>query len=124
MDGPFLVENRNRGTMLGSKIRLADTARSRRTGLLKHETLEAGEGLWIFPTQAVHTFGMRFPIDVVFLDSSLLVKRVYVGLQPWRLTTFVWGAKSVLELPCGSLAGSGTIVGDQLHFSRRDESTQ
>ena len=124
MDGPFVVQNRNRGTLLGSKVRLADTPRSRRTGLLKLDALESGEGLWIFPTQAIHTFGMRFPIDVVFLDSFLFVKRVYPSLPPWRLTTFVWGAKSVLELPCGSLAGTGTTVGDQLQFSRSEESAQ
>lgn len=83
-----------------------------------------GDGLWIFPTQAIHTFGMRFPIDVIFMDSFLFVKRVYRALPPWRLTTFVWGAQSVLELPPGSLAGTGTTVGDQLQFSPVDESTE
>jgi hypothetical protein len=92
--------------------------------LLKHEELPEGEGLWIFPTQAIHTFGMRFPIDVVFLDSFLSVKRIYPSLSPYRLTTFVWGAQSVLELPAGSLASTGTMVGDQLHFSRRKEPTE
>jgi len=120
----FLVQNRNRGSLLGQSVRLADTPQSRRVGLLKHKSLAAGEGLWILPTQAIHTFGMQFPIDVVFLDSSLVVKRIYKNLRPWRLTTFVWGAQSVLELPSGSLAGTGTAVGDQLQFSRHAESTQ
>src|SRR5262249_15313180 len=122
MDGPFVVQNRNRGTVLGSMVRLADTPQLRRRGLLKRTALDAGEGLWIFPTQAIHTFGMQFAIDVVFLDSSLFVKRVYPSLPPWRLTRFVWGSQSVLELPGGSLAGTGTKVGDQLQFSRHDES--
>jgi uncharacterized protein len=117
MNGPFVVQNRVRGTLLASNVRLADTPRSRRVGLLKHERLETGEGLWIVPTQAIHTFGMRFPIDVVFLDARLFVKRMYQALPPWRLTTFVWGAQSVLELASGSLAGTGTMVGDQLQFS-------
>ena len=116
-NGPFVVENRSRGTLLGSKVHLADTPHSRRVGLLNHENLEQGEGLWIFPTQAIHTFGMKFSIDVVFLDSSLSVKRVYQSLPPSRLTRFVWRAKSVLELPSGSLAGTGTAVGDKLQFS-------
>jgi uncharacterized protein len=124
MNGAFVVQNRNRGTLLASDVRLADTPRSRRTGLLKRDGLDAGEGLWIFPTQAIHTFGMRFPIDVVFLDRCLRVKRTYQALPPWRLTTFVWGARSVLELPSGSLAGTGTKVGDQLEFSRRKEPTE
>ena len=119
MNGAFVVQNRNRGLVLASNVRVADTPRARRVGLLKHEALDSGEGLWIFPTQAIHTFGMRFSIDVVFLDSSLFVKRIYRALRPWRLTTFVWGAKSVLELPSGSLAASGTMVGDQLQFSPR-----
>jgi uncharacterized membrane protein (UPF0127 family) len=121
MNGLFVVQNRNRGTVLGSNVRLADTPQSRRRGLLKRDGLEAGEGLWIFPTQAIHTFGMRFPIDVVFLDSSLLVKRVFRSLAPWRITPLVWGARSVLELPSGSLTSTGTTVGDQLQFSRNDE---
>ena len=86
--------------------------------------LQAGDGLWIFPTQAIHTFGMRFAIDVVFLDRNLRVKRIYHRLAPFRLTTFVWGAQSVLELASGSLAGTGTTVGDELQFSLRKESSE
>src|SRR3954462_1087180 len=106
MDGTFVVQNCSRGTVLASSVCVADTPRARRTGLIKHDRLRIGEGLWIFPTQAIHTFGMRFPIDVVFLDSSLSVKRIYGDLLPWRLTRFVWGARSVLELPSGSLAAT------------------
>ena len=102
--------------MLASNVQVADTPRARRIGLLKHKRLDSGEGLWLFPTQAIHTFGMKFPIDVVFLDSKLRVKRIYHSMRPGRLTTFVWRAKSVLELPSGSVATSGTTVGDQLQF--------
>lgn len=115
--GPFLVRNRTRGTTLAASVRLADTPRSRRIGLLRRQTLEPGEGLWIYPTQAIHTFGMRFPIDVAFLDSSLRIKRIYHRLAPFRLTSLVWGARSVLELASGSLASTGTAVGDELRFS-------
>ena len=117
--GPFIVHNRSRGSVLAVNVRLADTPRSRRIGLLKHQMLGAGEGLWIYPTQAIHTFGMRFPIDVAFLDSALRIKRIYHGLAPFRLTSFVWGAKSVLELAPGSLTGDR--VGDELQFSLREE---
>ncbi len=117
--GPFVVHNRTRGATLAANVRLADTPRSRRVGLLKNMTLDPGEGLWIFPTQAIHTFGMRFPIDVAFLDRGLRVKRVYHRLAPFRLTTLVWGARSALELTSGSLASTGTTVGDELQFSLR-----
>ena len=114
---PFVVLNRTRGTTLASSVDLADTPKSRRIGLLRHESLNPGEGLWIYPTQAVHTFGMRFPIDVAFLDRNLRIKRIYHRLAPFRLTTFVWGAKSVLELPSGCLAKTSTSVGDELQIS-------
>jgi uncharacterized protein len=113
----FVVRNRTRGTTLASSVDLADTPKSRRVGLLRHESLESGEGLWIYPTQAIHTFGMRFPIDVAFLDRGLKVKRIYHHLAPFRLTTFVWGAQSVLELPVGALQNTGTTVGDELQIS-------
>src|SRR5438128_1584542 len=119
--GPFIVHNRSRNAMLAANVRLADSPRSRRIGLLQHQTMQVDEGLWIYPTQAIHTFGMRFPIDVVFLDRNLRVKRVYHRLAPFRLTTFVWGAQSVLELASGSLAGTGTTVGDELQFSVAEE---
>src|SRR5947207_14416031 len=113
----FVVLNRTRGTTLASSVDLADTPKSRRIGLLRHESLNAGEGLWIYPTQAIHTFGMRFPIDVAFIDRRMRVKRIYHQLAPFRLTLLVWSAESVLELPSGSLAGTGTAVGDELQFS-------
>ena len=116
-EGSFVVLNRTRGATLAANVRLADTPRARRVGLLKHESLEPGEGLWIYPTQAIHTFGMRFPIDVAFLDRKLRVKRVYHALAPFRLTSLVWGARSVLELAPGSLASTGTAVGDELQIS-------
>jgi hypothetical protein len=86
--------------------------------------LNSGQGLWIFPTQAIHTFGMRFPIDVVFIDREMRVKRVYQRLAPYRLTTLVWRAQSVIELPSGSLAGTNTAVGDELQILRREEPSQ
>jgi len=122
--GPFVVRNRTRGATLASKVRLADTPAARRTGLLKHDRLEAGEGLWIYPTQAIHTFGMKFPIDVVFIDKQMRVRRVYQNLAPYRLTTLVWSAQSALELPSGSLAGTETEIGDELQFSLCEEGSE
>ena len=122
--GPFVVRNRTRGATLASNVQLADTPRARRTGLLKRDCLNPGQGLWIFPTQAIHTFGMRFPIDVVFIDRQLRVKRVYHRLAPYRLTSLVWAAQSVIELPSGSLAGTNTSVGDELQISPREESSE
>src|SRR5262245_64356962 len=112
-----MVLNRTRGTTVASSVDLADTPKTRRMGLLGRDSLKPGEGLWIYPTQAIHTFGMKFPIDVVFLDRRLRVKRIYHRLAPYRLTALVFGAQSVLELAAGSLALSETAVGDELQFS-------
>lgn len=120
--GPFVVRNRTRGATLASDVQLADTPRARRIGLLRHDRLNPGQGLWIYPTQAIHTFGMQFPIDVVFLDRRMRVKRIYHELAPFRLTSLVWTAESVLELPSGSLASTKTAVGDELQISPHDES--
>jgi uncharacterized membrane protein (UPF0127 family) len=122
--GPFVLRNRTRGATLASDVQLADTPHARRTGLLKRDTLNPGQGLWIFPTQAIHTFGMRFPIDVVFIDRQMRVKRIYHQLAPFRLTSLVWSAQSVLELPPGSLAGTQTGVGDELQFSLHEEPSE
>jgi uncharacterized protein len=122
--GPFVVRNRTRGATLASHVELADSPRARRIGLLKRDKLNPGQGLWIFPTQAIHTFGMRFPIDVVFIDRQFRVKRIYHRLAPFRLTSLVWSAQSVLELPSGSLAGTNTSVGDELQISPREESSE
>ena len=122
--GPFVVRNRTRGATIASHVELADSPRARRRGLLKRDKLNPGQGLWIFPTQAIHTFGMRFPIDVVFIDRQLRVKRIYHRLAPFRLTSLVWSAQSVLELPSGSLAGTNTSVGDELQISPREESSE
>jgi len=122
MEGAFVVSNRSRGVNLAAKVRLADTPRSRRIGLLRHKMLQPGEGLWIYPTKAIHTFGMRFSIDVAFLDRRLRIKRVYHRLAPFRLTSLIWGARSALELAPGSLASTGTLVGDELQFWHCKES--
>ena len=117
----FAVRNRTRGRTLAEEVCLADTPGSRLLGLLKETSLEPYEGLWVYPSQAVHTFGMRFPIDVAFLDRHLRVKRIYHQLVPWRWTRLVWRAQSVLELAGGVLARTGTEVGDELQFSLRED---
>ena len=117
----WVVRNRTRVTTIADNVQLADTSRARRLGLLGRAALQSGEGLWICPSQAIHTFGMRFPIDVAFLDRHLRVKRVYHRLPPFRWTRLVWGACSVLELSAGILTSTGTGVGDELHFSSPED---
>ena len=76
-----------------------------------------GDGLWIVPCNSIHTIGMRFPIDVVYLDSGQEVVKLYHRLAPLRIAALAFKARSVLELPAGILEKTETEVGDILEFS-------
>jgi hypothetical protein len=107
------VRNQTRATVLAEAADVADTSAKRRTGLLKHERLAPGEGLWIVPCESVHTFFMKFPIDLVYLDRDRKVRKVRPAVPAWRLSACL-SAHSVLELPAGVIQESGTSVGDNL----------
>lgn len=92
---------------------MADTSAKRRTGLLKHERLETGDGLWITPCESVHTFFMKFPIDLVYLDKQRKVRKLRHAVGPWRMSACL-SAHSILELPAGTIERSGTSIGDEL----------
>ena len=110
------IWNVTRGTELGASVELANHSAARRKGLLERDSLLAGEGLWILPCQAVHTVGMRFPIDLVYLDRDLRVRKVRSNVYPWRLSACV-SAHSVLELAPGTIQETRTNRGDQLKIS-------
>ena len=108
-----MIRNQTRGTVLGDAVELADTSEKRRTGLLKHERLEPGHGLWIVPCESVHTFFMKFPIDLVYVDKRHKVRKVRHAVAPWRMSACL-SAHSVIELPAGTAEQSGTQAGDEL----------
>ena len=113
------VRNETRETVLAESAEVADTSAKRRTGLLKHTRLEAGEGLWIVPCESVHTFFMKFPIDLVYLDKNRKVRKVRHAVGPWRLSA-CFLARSVLELPAGTAERTQTAPGDQLAIEKHD----
>jgi uncharacterized protein len=114
------VTNQTKGIMLADRADIAGTSAKRRTGLLKHSRLEPGEGLWIAPCESVHTFGMKFPIDVVFLSKKKQVLKTRPDMVKSRIA-FSLRAYSVLELPAGTLAQTRTAAGDQLEFEKYDD---
>jgi uncharacterized membrane protein (UPF0127 family) len=108
---------------LADRALIADTSGTRRTGLLKHSTLEPGEGLWIVPCEGVHTFAMKFPIDIVYLGKRRKEDRLFKVLKiRHRMVrsriSFCLTANSVLELPAGTLAGIGAVEGDLLELEK------
>lgn len=109
------VKNKTRGTVVTTEADIADTSKKRRVGLLKHERLDPGQGLWIAPCEAIHTFGMKFPIDVLFLDRKKKVLKVKSDMVRGRISGCFW-ASSVLELPAGQAAATTTEAGDELEF--------
>ena len=111
------VTNATRGIVLGETVDVADTSAKRRTGLLKHTSLEPGQGLWIVPCEGVHTWFMKFAIDVVFLNKKRQVVKVRKSMGRWRMAMSL-RAHSVLELPAGTLERTGTQKGDQLVLER------
>ena len=111
------VRNRDRGSVLAEAAEVADTSAKRRTGLLKHSGLEPGTGLWIAPCEAVHSFGMKFAIDLVYLDRKKKVRKIRREMVPRRLSACLT-AHSVLELPVGAIDASRTEPGDQLEFEK------
>jgi uncharacterized membrane protein (UPF0127 family) len=114
----FLVRNITRGVLLADSVELADTSEKRRTGLLKHTELKPGEGLWIVPCESVHSFFMKFTIDVLYLDREKKVRGMRPKMKPWRVSACL-PAHSVLELPAGAIERTGTQKGDQLSLEKQ-----
>jgi len=115
----FKIANLTRQVELASCVAVADHGIARSKGLLGRSALAPGEGLWILPCEAVHTFGMRFPIDLVYLDRKLRVRKVRSGVVPWRMSACLL-AHSVLELAQGTVQKTQTMPGDRLEFSSTD----
>ena len=107
--------NLTRNSELADRVEVAGSGGDRRKGLLGKESLPVGEGLWIVPCEAVHTFFMRFAIDLVYLDRNRRVVKTKENVAPWRLSACL-RAHSVLELPIGSIRKSKTVSGDVLNL--------
>jgi uncharacterized protein len=114
--GPLQVTNVTRGTVLATRLETAHTGPTRRKGLLGRDGLAAGEGLWISPCESVHTFFMRFPIDLVYLDRERRIKKTRSAVGPWRLSV-CFSAHSILELPAGTIRETQTERGDALEIA-------
>lgn len=111
--------NHTRQAYLATTLAVADTHWTRLRGLLglRSSDFGNGSGLWIVPCRGVHTLGMGFPIDVVYLDRALTVVHIQNNLQPWRFSPVRVQAESVLELPCRTAAETRTAVGDKIEIT-------
>lgn len=114
--------NRTRNLSLAEEVAIAGTHWSRLRGLIgvSPQNFRNGTALWIRPCRGVHTLAMRFPIDVIYLDRTGTVVHVEHNLQPWRFSPICMKAASVLELPCNTVAGTGTVVGDRIELKMKE----
>ena len=110
------VFNVTRQAELARRAEIAGNGAKRTKGLLGRKGLAAGEGMWIVPCEAIHTFGMQFAIDLVYIDKNHCVKKVRSNVPPWRISACL-SAHSVLELPPGIVGDTKTQEGDILELS-------
>ena len=95
------------------RLEIAGNSRARKKGLIGRDNLAPGHALVIAPSQGVHTFGMRFPIDIVAIDRQGRVVKIRPNVGPNRLV-FAWSAFAMLELNVGSVDRALLVVGDRL----------
>ncbi|OGW41064.1 MAG: hypothetical protein A2Y97_13310 [Nitrospirae bacterium RBG_13_39_12] len=108
--------NLRNGKELSNNVTVADSLLKRMKGLLGKKEMLNGEALWIKPCISVHTFFMKFPIEVVFLNKRNQVIATIRNLQPNRITGVYFKSTSVLELPTGVLETTDTRVGDEIEI--------
>ncbi len=111
--------NRTRQANLATALAVADTHWTRLRGLLGlgSDDFRNGAGLWIVPCHGVHTLGMGFPIDVLYLDQALKIIDIKSAVRPWRFTPVLRKATSVLELPSGKAVETNSEIGDTIEIT-------
>jgi uncharacterized protein len=109
--------NETKGRELAGDVRFARGVWAKFWGLMGRRPLPDGQALLLKPCTSVHTFFMRFPIDVIFLDKTSRVVKVIPGMKPWRAALGGREAHSALELNGGSAEAAGLEVGDTLRIA-------
>lgn len=118
-NGRVYVYNQSRESLVATEVSVANTYWTRLVGLLGKtgRWARGSRGLWIVPSHGVHTIGMLFPIDVIFLDHHKQVVHVEEHLRPFSISRVCLKAESVLELPPHTIYRTGTRVGDRLEVT-------
>lgn len=105
--------NYSTGKVISSHVVMADRFIARLTGLMAKKEISSENALILRPCSQVHTFFMRFNIDILFLNRDFRVKHVIENMRPWKISRLVWGARCVVELPGGTLRNR-VLPGDTL----------
>jgi uncharacterized membrane protein (UPF0127 family) len=111
------IVNLTRGTLLGTRIELADNWWGRFRGFLGRERPREGQGILLAPCSAVHTYGMKFDLDLIFVGACGEVLAVAEQLEPGKTSGRVPGSRYVLEVPAGTIRATKTAVGDTFSWT-------
>ena len=114
----FVLRNQQTGTVVATHLLPAFDSKTRNVGLLGRQSLDPRTAMIIAPTNAVHTFFMRFPIDIAFVEKDGRILKIRKRLPAWRMAA-AWGAYAVVEMAAGSFEVAGTGTGDRLTVDRR-----
>lgn len=117
-DASLALRNTRTGRIVADRLLPAFDSQTRRTGLLKHTRLDQGEAMIIAPTNAVHTWFMKFDIDIAFVARDGRVLKARDTVRPWRMSAAL-GGFAVIEMKAGSLAAADTVRGDVLEVVER-----
>jgi uncharacterized membrane protein (UPF0127 family) len=114
-DASVRILNLTRKTQIADRAEVAGSGVKRSKGLLGRKGLDPGEGMWIVPCEAVHTFFMQFALDLIYLDKKNRIRKVRSNVRPWRLSACL-SAHSIIELPVGAIRDSQSQPGDIVKF--------
>jgi len=112
-----MINNKTKNVVLAKNVVVADSPLKRMVGLLGRESLDAQEALIIKPCNSIHTFFMRFPIDIIFLSKNNEVVKVIADIPPFRLSPICFKSAFVIELPAGTILSSNTSLGDKIDIA-------
>ena len=112
-----MLRNQQTGTVVATHLLPAFDSKTRNVGLLGRQSLDPGTAMIIAPTNAVHTFFMRFPIDIAFVEKDGRILKIRKRLPAWRMAA-AWGAYAVVEMAAGSFEVAATGTGDCLTIER------
>ena len=119
--GMFIkIVNQSKNSILINNGQIAKTFLSRAKGLLGTKLLPVGTGLLIVPCKQIHSFGMKFTFDAVFVDFNNKVCFVEPEMRPGRFTKYIKNARYVLELPSGTIEATGTSIGDIIKSQKEE----
>lgn len=110
------ITRKSDNALIADNVKVANNVITRFIGLLNRSGLEKGEGLLITPCNSIHSFGMRFNFDAVFINKNNQIKHLMTNIKPWSVSPIIFSVKSVLELPGGTIKELKLNVGDFLVF--------